>query len=138
MNRLGPWLVALTVAVTPCRGRAYDDEDPGPICDEARPVLAGEESDCDGVIIGPKRLGSLLEARERMSVCEVDLRLARDLYRIEGERCDGRLGLLSGALDRANVRLAEPPAWQWQNAVLGLAVGLALGVGLAAWVVTRP
>ena len=131
MSRAGSLLLALTVAATPCTGRAYDDEDPGPICDEARAVMAGEESDCDGVIIGPKRLGSLLEARERVAVCEVDLGLARDLYRIEGERCDGRLGLLTQALDRANERLRQPPRWQWETGAVGVALGLVVGLGLA-------
>lgn len=131
MSRLSPWLVAIAVAATPCRGRAYDDEDPGPVCDEARPVLAGEESDCDGILIGPKRLGALLEDRERVATCEIDLRLSRDLLRIEGERGDGRLKLLSEALDRANQRLLRPPAFQWGTAAAGLALGLLAGVGLA-------
>lgn len=125
--KVSPWLVALMVAFTPCRGRAYDDEDAGPICDESRPMLTGEVADCDGVLIGPKRLGSLLEARERVATCDIDLRLSRDLLRIEDERCDGRLRLLTEALERANVKLARPARWQWETAVLGLAVGLVLG-----------
>lgn len=90
-------------------------------------MLTGEVADCDGVLIGPKRLGLLVEARERVATCDIDLRLSRDLLRIEGERCDGRLRLLSDALERANVRLAKPPRWQWETAVVGLAVGLVLG-----------
>ena len=123
--KVSPWLLALTVALTPCRGRANDDL--GPVCEDSRPMLTGEVADCDGVLIGPKRLGPLLEARERVATCDIDLRLSRDLLRIEGERCDGRLRLLADALERANVRLAKPPRWQWETAVVGLAVGLVLG-----------
>lgn len=135
--RVSPWLVAVAVFFAPCRGWAYDDEDAGPVCDESRAILAGEESDCDGVLIGPKRLGQLLEDRERLSTCNIDLRLSRDLLRIDGERCDGRLRLLTEALDKANAKLREPPAWQWQNAVFGVALGLVLGAGVTAWVATR-
>ncbi len=136
-SRVSPWLVALTVALTPCRGRAYEDEDAGPICDESRAILTGEEADCDGVLLGPQRLGALLEARERVKTCDIDLRLSRDLLRIEGERCDGRLRLMTEALERANVKLAQPPRWQWETAVVGLAVGLLFGAGLTAYVATR-
>lgn len=135
--RVSPWMVALTVFFAPCRGRAYDDEDAGPLCDESRPIMAGEESDCDGVVLGPKRLGQLLEDRERLRTCAIDLRLARELVGIEATRCNGRIDQLTNALDLARVKLAEPPRWQWEAAALGLAVGLLFGAGLTAYVATR-
>jgi hypothetical protein len=67
----------------------------------------------------------------------VDLRLARDMMRVEVERCDGRLQLVTQALERANAKLLEPPRWQWETAVVGLALGLVLGAGATAWLVSR-
>lgn len=135
--RLSQWLLALTVALTPCRGRAYEDEDAGPLCDESRPILAGEESDCDGVVIGPKRLGALLQEREELAVCRVDLGLARKLGELGREHCDARLERVTAALLEANARLLQPPRWQWDTALVGFAVGLVVGASLTAYVATR-
>jgi hypothetical protein len=129
--------MAVVLALTPCPGRAIEEDDAGPLCDDSRAILTGERADCDGVLIGPKRLGALLEDRERLATCGVDLRLARDMMRVEVERCDGRLQLVTQALERANAKLLEPPRWQWETAVVGLALGLVLGAGATAWLVSR-
>lgn len=131
------WLAAVVVALTPCRGRADDLDDAGPVCVDSRPVLTGERSDCDGLLVGPELMGSLVEARERVRLCGIDLRLERELLRVERERCDGRLRLVNDALERANAKLRQPPRWQWEAAAVGLALGLVLGAGVTAYVATR-
>ena len=135
--RAPAWLAAVLVALTPCRGRADDLDEAGPLCDDSRPIMTGERSDCDGLLVGPQLMGSLLEARERVRLCGIDLRLERELLRVERERCDGRLALVNEALERANAKLRQPPRWQWETAVVGLALGLVLGAGVTAYVATR-
>lgn len=135
--RAPAWLAAVLVALMPCRGRADDLDEAGPLCDDSRPIMTGELADCDGLLVGPQLMGSLLEARERVRLCGIDLRLERELLRVERERCDGRLALVNEALERANAKLRQPPRWQWETAVVGLALGLVLGAGVTAYVATR-
>lgn len=122
------WVLAVVLALTPRSVRADElVDDDAPVCEDSRPVLAGEVVDCDGVLVGPRKLGGLLEDRERLGICDVDLKLARKVAQLEREHCDARLAQVNAALTEANARLARPARWQWETAVLGLAVGLVVG-----------
>lgn len=122
------WALAVILALTPRSVRADElVDDDAPVCEDSRPLMTGEVADCDGVLVGPRKLGGLLEDRERLGVCNVDLTLARRVGQLEREHCDARLAQVNAALTEANARLARPARWQWETAVVGLAVGLVLG-----------
>lgn len=126
------WVLAIVLALTPRSVRADElvDDDDAPVCEDSRAILTGEVADCDGVLVGPRKLGALLEDRERLRVCDIDLGLARKVGQLEREHCDTRLAAVNSALAEANARLARPARWQWETAVLGLAVGLVVGGAL--------
>lgn len=125
------WALAVILALTPRQVRADElVDDDAPVCEDSRPLMTGEVADCDGVLVGPRKLGGLLEDREHLGVCNVDLTLARRVGQLEREHCDARLAQVNAALTEANARLARPARWQWETAVLGLAVGLVVGAGI--------
>lgn len=117
--------VAVALACVPGRVRAD-------VCLEAVPVLTRDPAPCDGVILGPTKLGELLKARELRSVCAIELDAERARSVVDRRACDERVAIMAGAVDAANARADRFP---WGHVFGGILLGLAagaVGVGMLA------
>lgn len=103
-------------------------------CEESLPLLKGEEAECDGVLVGPAKLATLLNARDELAVCRAELKASEAVSVIDRRACDQRVALVSDALGRANAKLVQNDTFSWSAWLTGLGIGAAVGViaGLVA------
>jgi hypothetical protein len=97
-------------------------------CEESEPLLEGEEAECDGVLVGPSKLATLLDARDELAVCRAELKASEAVRVIDRRACDQRVALVTQALARANEKLVEVDRFSWSAWLTGLGVGAAIGV----------
>jgi hypothetical protein len=97
-------------------------------CEESAPLLEGEEAECDGVLVGPAKLATLLDARDELAVCRAELKASEAVSLIDRRACDQRVALVEQALARANAKLVEVDRFSWSAWLTGLGVGAAIGV----------
>jgi hypothetical protein len=118
-----PVIAALIIACVPGRARADG------LCVDSIELLAGDSATCDGVLVGPDKLGELLEHRAKRQVCELELGAERKRSVIDRRGCDERISIMAAEVDHANARADRFPwAHVWGALLLGVVVG-AVSVG---------
>ena len=121
-------VVGLALACVPGRARAER------LCDESLELLEDEPAPCDGVLVGPVRLGGLLQDRQRLAVCRVDLEAERARSVIDRRGCDERLAVVAGAVDVANARADRFP---WAHVLTSTLLGMVAGALVVGALVSR-
>ena len=120
-------VVALALSLVPGRARAE-------LCEDSVELLATEPAPCDGVLVGPRRLGGLLEDRELRRACGLELEAERKRSVIDRRACDERVAVVAGAVDVANARADRFP---WAHVLTSLAVGMVAGAFAVGVLVSR-
>lgn len=119
--------VGLALACVPGRARAE-------LCEDTTELLIGELAPCDGVLVGPRRLGGLLEDRELRRACGLELDAERKRSAIDARACDERVAIMAGAIDVADARADRFP---WAHVLTSLALGMVAGAFAVGVLVAR-
>ncbi|MBM4073836.1 MAG: hypothetical protein FJ271_33700, partial [Planctomycetes bacterium] len=104
MTRQAPALaVCVALVAYPAAARAE-------LCDDSLELLAGDVAACDGVLVGPVKLGELLKDKERQRVCALELDAAVVKSSIDAQACQHQADIQAVNLNLATARAEQAEA----------------------------